>query len=394
MRLVLALLLVAACGGKKREQQAREPARGDAIAQAPADAAIDAVVAVDVAQLPVWPTVEAPGDGPPVEVHAADAPARRLLVALATDNLLVRSDDRRVTGRISAPSRAAAFATLAKQLGVAVKPVAFSGQGTKLDLQLAATPAEELLQVLGTAGNVNIVAPGALPRIDIVARQAPWDGVLAELAVLAGRKIHIQDNVYYLLPKNQALPPAPPFTGERVTINAHDATIGQVTATLQHLTGFAVGGCNSGRFSIHLRDVKPAEAARALALVAKVKLPPGVKCPTMAFDPMPPLSALRVRVIASKGDEAAAALEANGATEVIGRKEPGVKQIGPDVVTFDHGELRLVPSRQQPGGAADLRRASARIAIGSDVQSFVETDQGTRVIDGPAPVPLRRGDVN
>jgi hypothetical protein len=100
------------------------PARDAAVAVGVPDAAVAAVVAdaavadaappkpaatpVDPQSLPELAVPSGvTGKGPPVEVYAVDMDGDQLLEMLATDDLIALPANKRVTGRISAPSRQA-----------------------------------------------------------------------------------------------------------------------------------------------------------------------------------------------------------------------------------------------------------------------------------------------
>jgi hypothetical protein len=265
---------VAACLEPLRDAQKPHPPASDAGVVA-ADAS--AAPPLDPAKLPEIPVAAGGKPGEPVELFAIDVPTAHLIMAVSDDRTwhLAPAVTTKITGHLAAPSRAAAAAALG-----AAESTPPKGKGPSVDLQFAAAPQHDLFNLLGDILRTNLVVPGDLPPVDIVARRIPADAVVGELAKLDGRTIVRHANVSYLLPAGAKLEPLPKVSGSaKVTLMVRDATAADVMAALRAVAPVTVGACGTQKITFYLRDVKLAEALRAIAVAGGVPLEPSDRCP-------------------------------------------------------------------------------------------------------------------
>ncbi len=180
-----------------------------------------------VAELPVI-AVAAGGDTT-VELQAVDVHLDWLALELA-DAPMVSPASRAgvaVTGRLSAPSRHAAFQALLDASpvhGLTLQTPDLTGSGRKVDLSLARMPAPELALLLAELlGDDILVTVDDVP-VTVVAHQAPADGVLRALADALGATLRHDEGIWILEPPGDASPSRARHHAKlRIELRADDA---------------------------------------------------------------------------------------------------------------------------------------------------------------------------
>jgi len=354
---------VAACLEPLREATQPRPPADAAVAAdgaAPADAAAPATP-IDIATLGEIPVAADAKRRTPTDVFAVDAPVDQLVVELADRPwLLAVANGGRVTGRVNAPSRAAAADAIAGRAGMTLPATPPRGGGSRVDLTFAAAPQRDLLRLLADVMRTTVVAPGELKDVDIVARKIPAGAVLAALAELDGRTLTKHGGVTYLVPAGAALPELPSGAGRgKVTLQLLDATAADAMAALRAVTSYTGGACGGAKLELRLRDVPVAEAARAIAVAAGVPLVTDARCPLA--DDSGDLAGARVIAIARSGDRHAAIVVRGTATKLARVKaELSMDAVMSPLATFD-------------AWVATLGRATAVIRTGGTWSALLET---------------------
>src|SRR5688572_17582807 len=216
----LVVVVALGCSGKKPEEPAPRPVpvTVDAAVIVDAPIVIDAppdaaqLTRVDPMTLPAIAVEERKGEQS-TSIYALDMDAGLLLVTLARSNYIGKPIDKKFTGRIDRATPEAAYAAIAKELGVDIKSPKVTGRGVNVDLQFANAPVIDLFRVLGDVGRVNVVVPGKVGHVDIAMKRAPWDGVLVAVTALEGRTLFASGNTRYILPAGTSLPPLPKLPG-------------------------------------------------------------------------------------------------------------------------------------------------------------------------------------
>jgi len=304
---------VAACLEPLRDAQKPHPPASDAGVVA-ADAS--AAPPLDPAKLPEIPVAAGGKPDVPVELFAIDVPAANLIMAVSDERswYLAPAVTTKITGHLVTTSRAAAAAAL----GAPDQPLP-KGKGPSVDLQFTAAPQHDLFNLLGDVLRTNLVVPGDLPPVDIVARRIPADAVVAELAKLDGRTLVRHANVSYFLPTGTKLEPVPKVSGSaKVTLMLRNATATDAMAALRAVAPLSLGACGTQKITFYIRDVKLAEAARAIAVAGGVPLEPSDRCPVAPEPTGAGTSASATTVaIAKSGGKAASTIVRGSASTVV-----------------------------------------------------------------------------
>ncbi len=274
---------------------------------------------VDLAALPEWPMPPgAKATARPLAIAAADANLDALLVALVPKGLPVvaRTTGTRVTGRIAAPSREAAYdavAALAPDPAAFTTRVPLAGKSQSVTLQFSAAPMFDLLRFLAAVLENNIViAPGELPRLDVVVNRTPADAVLERIATVTGFDIHRAGKTLFLMPHGTAAPIPTHPKGKLVSIDANDANASDVLRAITALAPLDVRvACDTGaKVHLRIRRVPLELAAYAIAFASGLALERGAPACPMEPTPneAPPMTA-RLAVIADAGTARVALFE-------------------------------------------------------------------------------------
>lgn len=175
----------------------------------PAPAPVSELEPDPLDRLPVIP-VAASGE-PTVELYAVDVHLDWLALQLAEAPVVspASSPDAAITGRLSAPSRRAAFQALvaATPQPTWLRPPELTGSGRKVDLSLARMPAPELALLLAELLGDDIITTIEDAPVTVIARQAPADGLLRALTAALGASLRKDDGVWILEPRPDAPPP-------------------------------------------------------------------------------------------------------------------------------------------------------------------------------------------
>ena len=275
----VALAIAAACGSDAHDAashgqappQPPPPQPPPVVVDAAVAQAIDAAppprVSIDVATLP---DLGSGGSGSAVELYAVDADGDRVLAAVAAAPLLVvaAKDPVRLTGKLAAPSRAAATAAIAGRLGIAIAPVTLRGSGD-MTFAFGRATQHDLLMLIGDYLKKPIVVGygDPLPDVDVVLDHGSPDGLLAALAALDHRDVVRTAGAIYVLDHGVTLPPLPAHATGVVTIDSRNAPETALLGALRALHVADVGNCGTNPISLRLVDAPAAEALRAIVAV-------------------------------------------------------------------------------------------------------------------------------
>ncbi len=366
----------------------RDGIAGTRPAPVPAAAPIDAAISIDAAVLPpvdpatlaTWPVTDRSRDVE-TEVIAVDAPADFLFSALWNKApFLALASGKPVSGRVVAPSRNSAALAMLAAAGVARRPVAAHGSGTSVTFSFGGAPQRDLFRIIADVLHANlVVAPGALPDVDLVFDHVPVDGVLGALAALDDLTVTHAGKTIYLLPKGAVLPPLAKLPGGVVSLAADNATVQIATGALAAVSAFPPS-CSTTAVSLRVTGVALAEAARALAIAAGEPLVPG-DCPIAeaAVDPAKALLA----AIATAGDKRAAIATVGGtpsllrpsADVAIENRQLSVK--GHEVTS--HLDTFVPTERDYGMWRASIVRTVAVIRIGKAWRAVLELASGRAI---------------
>ena len=341
---------------------------------------------IDVATLPAWPLVAGiRGSGPDVELYAAATDADALLVSLAGDGpFLAAAKPARLTGRLVAPSRAAALVTVVAQAGVSAAPIKIAGSAPQVDLSFSGAPQQDLLRLLGSVMRLAVVIDGSdLPDLDIAVKHAPADGVLAAVAALDDR-VEIHDGeLVYLVRKGTTLPPVPAVpTTAAIDLDLRGATVTDAFAALR-AAGVAVGACGDAKLTLRLGHVKPADAIRALEVAGHVVATPGDGGCAVAEAASPNLDGAKLEAIAVAGKRSFAVISRGSTSNIVG--ESAAVAISSEYFSVTAGNQTIgtdlalsVPPVDPAAWLASLERTSLVIRVGKTWSAVAETG-GKRV---------------
>lgn len=380
MRRAITLLALLACKSE-RPPTPSEPAPvvtpidATALDAAPGVAGPRALTPIDPATLPEVTVTALPDDpgGPPTDVFAANADAMMLLRILREREQWVVAAVKSApfTGRLHAPSRRAAFETIRRAAGIDLGRAPRGATGTTVDLDFSDADAHDILRALSDVGRVNLVAPGALPPLDLRVVRQPWDAVLAQIAAVAGRRVEKVGGTWYLLDPAQQLPALPALSKQpALSLHVARGEARDAFALLRHLVGVSIDRCGGTPFTLRLQRVSPAEAARAVGVMANVLTP--APCPPVTVATAFELGD-RVAAIGGAGaDRAAIAIRSTGPV-LITKQLPGIRFLGDSELAFDQTVVRLRAPPAPPAPVDPAIRTSALITIGDQQLAIVSS---------------------
>jgi hypothetical protein len=341
----------------------------------------------------------------PYDVYAAGMDGDRLITTVATGTLIILPVNKKVTAHVSGPDREAAYGVLSARLGFNAVPPKLKGKGASVDLRFASAPVVDLMRVLSDISHLNIVAPGDLPKVDIVVERQPWDGVLAEVIKVIGRSSKRFGNTEYVLPAGTKLPELPKLAKAAaklvLDLDVAGATTGQTLAVVRELTEVPIGVCESSPFSLRLRHVTLPEALRAIEVASGTTLTAdGATCPKLKVSRLAsaPGADTKLVAIVSIGLERAAVLDHKGEAIIASAADNTVvKSVGRDYLELKGSSLDLHPpapdytdptSEAPDLWVANAKRTAAVIREVDRWTAFVDGPKGLRFVDPMMPVGL------
>lgn len=189
---------------------------------------------VDLAGLPEWP-VAAAGDAK-VELVAADVDPQ-LLLLLTTDEgapFIGVATRQRVTGRLSAPSLAAANAALRTaypELGAPTAPSKKKKGKQRVSLEFVeADPRNAVRLVSLVLRRDVVVARGSLPALHLRVWNVEARWFLGAVAAALGWRVEERAKVLYVLPAGERLPTLHAKKGKKMALAANGARAAELLA--------------------------------------------------------------------------------------------------------------------------------------------------------------------
>ncbi|HEV7558785.1 MAG TPA: hypothetical protein VGO00_25110, partial [Kofleriaceae bacterium] len=366
-------------------------ANATADAGVPADAAGAALPPpkpVDPTTLPLLAVTDH-DRGEETQIIAVDASADELFLYLrpASEPMLARYTGKDITGQLVAPSRESASRSIAAAGGITPVPIASRTHAATVDLSFRQAPQRDLFRLLADTLQVNIViAPGALPDVDIAVRRISGTDVMTALATLDSLAIVRQGTTNYLVPRGFKLPALAPRATEVIELSVYGGTPQQAIAAIAAIAPVPLHSCDATRFSLRLRHVSVAEALRAIAVASGTTLDASAHCPIAEVDKLGASPALVA--IAKSATKAGAVVVSGGVAGTL-RKGGGV-DIGSTYVQIHNTSVTpaKIPSTwiEPPADDLDytawlgrLRRTRAIVRIGSRWMARVDTTDGRTI---------------
>ena len=331
----------------------------------------------------------------PLTVWAVNASGDWLLREVAPMpgiNYVFPSTDKRLTGQLYAPAKFDAFATVAALLGVKVEPIKAKGKGATIDFDFIGGPFHDLVRIIADVGQINIVvAPGAIPNLNVRLRRIPWNQALALFIDRVGWTSTREGNAVFIVPRGTKLAPTPKLAGASMDMDANDATVAQIVTGVRALGTLELGSCSATKVSFQLKRVAPGTIVTGLAVVSGEKLADKAACPSKPLGDES-IADLKLVAIVSKGTKRIAVFDHKGAT-VIGTVDgKRIKDIGTGYVTFatagDEVSLQLrrfAPDPETDDVVKSFTRTSALIQRGKAWVGILETPKGSRTAEPNVP---------
>jgi hypothetical protein len=378
---------------KTEELERLNSAMADAAIAPPPDAAParPRVTPVDVATLTAWPVpAGTKASGPALDVYAVDADADRVLglVWERAYPLIAATKGGTLTGKIIGASKAEAAAAIAAAAGIQLAPVAIKGRGATVDFYFMGAPQRDLFHIFADVLKLNVVvAPGDLPKLDIVVRRKPADGVMDAVVAFDGRVTRRFANTAYVLPKDLPLPPLVKMkAGPIVDLEVKAGTAAEAFAALRAIAPeIAVGACDGTTFDLRIRRVPAAEAMRAIQVMSGATLVEtgdgGCGIAKTDLTALPTDGVLTA--VVQSGTRFVAVI--GGAKPALIEKTEGVNDIGPGYATIGKTTLQLhqydfsEPPHDAESWLASVVRTSAVMRQGVKWDAIFENTRGETV---------------
>jgi len=190
--------------------------------------------AVDLNSLPAWP---GDAEGGTVVVHAADVDADSLRSALAPkgEQWILAPSDERVSGRIVARSRDAAWAGARQTVAAfATSPVRLRGGGVNVDLDFVNVDVGDVFRLLADVSRTNVVMRAPPAKVNLRVKRAGAIAVMNEVARVSVMSIDKPaKNVIVVSAAGQGAVPRLAASGPKVRLDARGAHAGDVLALVQ-----------------------------------------------------------------------------------------------------------------------------------------------------------------
>jgi hypothetical protein len=401
------LAALAACGGPTQQKvPVDNPVPPGAPAQV-TDAAV-ATVTPDAAppaakpwsreSLPKWEPVTQglkAAATEPITVWAVNTSGDWLLrevAAMPAINYVFASTGKRLTGQLYAPAKFDAFATVAAQLGIKVEPIKAKGKGAWIDFDFVGAPFADLVRIIADVGRINVVvAPGAIPDLNVRLKGIPWDQALAVFIDRVGWTFTREGNAFFIVPKGTTLAPTPKLPGATMDVDTKDATVAQIVTGIRALGQLVLGSCSATKVSVRFKRAAPGTIVKGLEIVSGEKLGDKAECPSKPLGDEP-LADLELVAIVAQGIKRIAVFDHKGATVIGTRDGKRIKDIGTSYVTFatDGTEVSLqvrpfAPDAKPDAVVKSFTRTSALIQRGHAWLGILETPTGSRTADSKSP---------